>query len=126
MLWCFFTLPDSYKQLTHEITWLYRHWFYRSYQYSFAPGNTLFLLRKNNGTEWTSLCFRIYAESLEDSFSGDSGLSQGFEVSCQGDLHKIPPLQTGDSTSLQRKADLIALWVETFSSFIKPANYPHI
>ena len=75
---------------------------------------------------WLSLWFRIPQRATEDSFSGDSGLQPSSRVSCPDDLHKIPALQTGDPTSLHRKADLIALWVETFPSFIKPANYPHI
>lgn len=43
-----------------------------------------------------SLCFRIPQRATEDSFSGDSGLQPSSRVSCPGDLHKIPPLQTGD------------------------------
>lgn len=73
-----------------------------------------------------SLWFRIPQRATEDSVSGDSGLQPSSRVSCPDNLHKIPALQTGDPTSLHRKADLIALWVETFPSFIKPANYPHI
>ena len=65
---------------------------------------------------------KFWRKPQEDCFSGDSGLQPSSGVTCPDDLHKIPAVQTRDPTSINSKTDLIALWVETFPSFVKPAN----